>query len=120
MSSGVKSLLLLAVCFLLNFPSSNAQSQPQGTDCRSCTVVERALRDFQGIKVGMSRRDIERFFVVAGGMTFRNHTSYVYRDCEYLRVDVDFKPDTETENTFSPDDKITATSQITVSYPAKD
>jgi len=119
MSSRVKSLLLLAVCVLLNFPL-NAHPQAQGSDCRSCSVVERALRDFQGIKVGMARREVERFFVVAGGMTFRNHTSYVYRDCEFLRVDVDFKADPETESALSPDDKITGTSQIVVAYPAKD
>ena len=118
MSSRVKSLFL-AVCFLLNF-QSNVKSQAQGGDCHSCSVVERALNDFQGIKVGMARRDVEKFFVVAGGMTFRNHTSYVYRDCEYLRVDVDFEANRETENAFSPDDKITGTSQIVVAYPAKD
>ena len=118
MSNRVKALLL-GVCVLLNF-SLNARSQSQKSDCSSCSVVERALRDLQGIKAGMSRRDIERFFVVASGMTFRDHTSYIYRDCEYLKVDVDFKLDTETENAFSPKDKITATSQITVAYPAKD
>jgi hypothetical protein len=118
MSSRVKSLLL-AVCVVFNFPSK-AQPQPQGSDCRSCSVVERALGDLQGVKIGMARRDMERFFVVAGGMTFRNHTSYVYRDCEYLKVDVDFKADPEAENAFSPDDKIIGISQIVIAYPAKD
>ena len=117
MSNRVKSLLALFV--LLNFPST-AQLQPQASDCRSCSVVERALRDFQGVKVGMARRDIERFFAVAGGMTFRTHTRYVYRDCEYLKIEVDFKTDPKTENAFSPDDKIIGISEIVVAYPVMD
>src|ERR1700758_5355430 len=95
--------LLLVICVLLNGPSY-ARSQPQGVDCRTCTVVERALHDLQGVKVGMARRDLERYFVVAGGMTFRNHTSYVYRDCEYLRIDVDFKVEDQGASGPSPED----------------
>jgi hypothetical protein len=112
MLSQVRSPFLV-ICVLLNGLLC-AKPQAQGGDCRG------ALHDLQGLKVGMARRDLERFFVVAGGMTFRNHTSYVYRDCEYLRVDVDFKIDDQAVSAFSTEDKITGMSQIMVAYPTKD
>jgi hypothetical protein len=118
MLNRARSLLLLC-CVLVNWPSL-VQPQSQGGDCRSCSVVERALRDLQSVKIGMNRRELEKYFVVAGGMTFRDHTSYVYRDCEYLKVDVDFELDAQSGNRFSPEDKISAMSQIVAVYPAKD
>ncbi len=68
----------------------------------------------------MSRSDLERYFVMSGGMAFRDHTNYVYRKCGYIRVEVDFSPDPAVEREFSPNDVVTKTSKLFIDYPSKD
>jgi len=92
-----------------------------GQGCSSCSAVESALKDAQNLKVGMTRKDIESHnFVIAGGATFRDHTAYVYKGCEYIRLEVDFKPDPTIERDVSRKDVITGLSKLTLDYPAKD
>jgi hypothetical protein len=40
----------------------------------------------------MTRRDLEEMFVSDGGMSTRDRQTYVFRDCPYIKVDVEFSP----------------------------
>lgn len=92
-----------------------------GQGCSSCSSIESALKDAQNLKVGMTRKDIESHnFVIAGGATFRDHAAYVYKGCEYIKLEVDFKPDPTIERDVSPRDIIAGLSKLTLDYPAKD
>ena len=115
----IYGLVLVLTCALAACLEA-AGSQDTGAECSSCVVVEQALHDLQSVKVGMRRAAIEKYFVRAGGMTFRSRTDYVYRKCEYLKIQVDFHPDLAVERDFSPADTIVSISQITVAYQSRD
>jgi len=90
-------------------------------DCVGCSVIEQALHDLQGIKVGMTRQNVEQHnFIMAGGMTVRDQTDYVYKQCEYIKLEVDFSFDPKVQRDFSPKDVITKVSKLSIDYPVKD
>jgi hypothetical protein len=112
-------LALVLTCVLAAWLGA-AGSQDTSAECSSCVVAEQALHDLQSVKAGMRRAAVEKYFVRAGGMTFRSRTDYVYRKCEYLKIQFDFRPDPAVERDFSPADTIVSISQITVAYQSRD
>ena len=46
----------------------------------------------QAIKVGMTRRDLLTVFMPEGGISTRLFRRYVFRGCQYIKVDVEFTP----------------------------
>jgi hypothetical protein len=97
-----------------------AAPQPVSKGCSACSVAQQALDDLQHVKVGMPRSELEKYFVVAGGMTLRSTTRYEYRRCDYLEIEVDFSLDPAIGSNYSPNDTITSISRLFVTYPAKD
>lgn len=63
--------------------SQNAESHTQW--------VTRSLKEMQSVKVGLSRADLLKVFKEEGGLSTRYHRRYVYRDCPYFKVDVEFE-----------------------------
>lgn len=95
--------------------------QDRASGPSSCAVVQQALSDYQHIKAGASRRDVEKFFVLDGGLQFRNSTTYAYPKCNYIKLEIDFSPaPSGTPVLLSPDDTVTKVSKLFVEYPAKD
>jgi hypothetical protein len=86
----------------------------------SCAIVGDALRDAAKVKPGMTRSQVELYFVRAGGMSSRGQANYEYRRCRYLEITVDFSPDPSVPGGPSPSDKVTRVSRIFAAYPAKD
>ena len=107
--------LVLTVCSAL--PPARSQTKPS-TAC--CDVVKHALQDAQQIKVGMFRKDVERYFARGGGMVFRNHTVYVYPECDYIKLEVNFSFDAAVQDALSPKDVVTSVSKLAIDYPARD
>jgi len=46
----------------------------------------------QKIKVGMTRADLLKVFTTEGGLSTGLNRTYVYRECPYIKVDVEFEP----------------------------
>jgi hypothetical protein len=46
----------------------------------------------QKIKVGMTRADLLKVFTTEGGLSSGLNRTYVYRECPYIKVDVEFEP----------------------------
>ena len=46
----------------------------------------------QKIKVGMTREDLLKVFTTEGGLFTDLNRTYVYRECPYIKVDVEFEP----------------------------
>ncbi|HEX3435393.1 MAG TPA: hypothetical protein VHT24_01400 [Pseudacidobacterium sp.] len=113
----IMSAVLMSIA--LSIP---AMQTPAGTTTASqcCSIVAEALKDYEHLKPGMKRGDVEAYFKAAGGMTFRDKTTYVYKSCEYIKVDIGFQRDPNTTTDFSSNDIVTAISPLTVGYPAKD
>jgi len=44
------------------------------------------------IKVGMTRANLLKVFTTEGGLSTGLQRTYVYHDCPYIKVDVEFEP----------------------------
>jgi hypothetical protein len=44
------------------------------------------------VKVGMTRADLSKVFTKEGGLSTALNRTYVYRECPYIKVDVEFEP----------------------------
>ena len=54
--------------------------------------IGNVLRECQTIKPGMTRTELSKVFITEGGLSTATHRTYVYHDCPYVKVDVDFTP----------------------------
>jgi hypothetical protein len=72
------------------------------TPCHKCTRlaanqdhvkwIKASLKEMQTVKAGMTRDQLFRVFTTEGGESNRIVRTYVYHECPYIKVDVQFKP----------------------------
>lgn len=104
----MKTLILLFACGLVTvvsaaaiLPSSKSRSDEH------TEWIAKSLKEIETVKVGMTRGDLLKVFEEEGGISTRTWRRYVYRECRYIKVDVDFEPVGEPEKrSQSPQDKI--------------
>lgn len=66
-------------------------STPQNCDVTNhVSWVRSSMIEMATVKVGMRRADVERVFATEGGLSTRAQRTYVYRNCPYFKVDVEF------------------------------
>jgi hypothetical protein len=53
--------------------------------------IGKVLRDIEKIRPGMKRKDLLTVFTTEGGISTRTQRTYVYKDCPYVKVTVNFK-----------------------------
>jgi hypothetical protein len=80
--------------------------------------VDSVMRSIQTIKPGATRKDLLRLFTEGGGVSTRNHRTFVYKQCPYIKVDVEFAPVGNEDNGFTelPDDQISTISRPYLEY----
>jgi hypothetical protein len=61
--------------------------------------IKNVLNECQTIKPGMTRAELSEVFETESGLSTPKHRTYVYRDCPYVKVDVDFTPSSEKQGT---------------------
>jgi hypothetical protein len=89
-------------------------------DAACCSVVHHALSAVDQIKPGMKRKEVEKFFVEDGGISFRDEGTYVFRSCQYIKVKIKFsRAVIATSNNFS-DDTVTEVSAPYIQAPMRD
>ena len=108
-------LLILAVALVLK--ATKPQSNQTSSLCEQLVPV---MKDYERIKPGLARGQLEKFLQRDGGLQFPNSTRYVFPVCSLLHVDVEFDPKGGPGRLFSPDDIVKRASKIYVEYPAKD
>jgi hypothetical protein len=104
----MKTLVLLFGCGLVTFISAGAilPSSKSRPDEHTEWIVK-SLKEIETVKVGMTRGDLLKVFTEEGGISTRRWRRYVYHECPYIKVDVEFEPVGETETpSQSPRDKI--------------
>ena len=105
----MKTFISLFAFGLVTFVSATAilPSASRGPD-EHTEWIAKSLKEIEGVKVGMTRLDLLRVFKEEGGLSTRTQRRYVYRDCPYIKVEVEFEPVGEPENKLSqsPRDKI--------------
>ena len=77
-------VLLLSVSVL---PVQSSQ-QEQG----QTAWIANSLKKIQKVKPGMTRADLLEVFTTEGGLSTALRRTYVYRECQYIKVDVEFEP----------------------------
>jgi hypothetical protein len=113
-------LTILLVCTVLFFRPGTVQSQPVQPTKSQCAILEQALEAYRAIKLGITRKDVERDFKYDGGASFRDHGRYTYRGCDYIKLEVTFEPSPNQPDVLSsPDDTVTAASKLFIDYPAR-
>jgi len=53
--------------------------------------VADVLKRMQTVKPGMTRAELLKVFGTEGGVSNRNHRTYVSQDCRYFKVNVEFE-----------------------------
>lgn len=81
---------LILMAFVL-VASSASLAQSQNSESHT-EWITRSLKQMKSVKVGMSRAELLQVFKEEGGLSTRFWRRYVYRDCPYIKVDVEFEP----------------------------
>jgi len=103
----MKKLMSVLAFGLVSFVSVAAvlpSLESRGTD-EHTEWIAKSLKEIENVKVGMTRVDLLKVFKEEGGISTRTWRRYAYRDCPYIKVDVEFEPVGELENKVSPSQK---------------
>src|SRR5258705_12550988 len=86
------SLAFLAISIVAGL-TVFAQSDAQSHDAKTHSEwIAQSLKEMQTIKVGMTMTDLLKVFREEGGLSTRTQRQYVYRECLYIKVAVEFLP----------------------------
>ena len=106
----------LYLCILALTPATAAP--PVCSTQEHTKWVAASLQKMQTVKVGMTRADLQLLFTEEGGISTRKQRTYVYRECPYMKVDVQFAPAERPSN--ESFDKIIALSRPYLAYMTVD
>ena len=82
----------LASLFVLLLTTSFLQAQSSQKSQAQTEWIVNCLKEMQKVKVGMTRADLLKVFTTEGGFSTGLRRTFVYRECPYIKVDVDFEP----------------------------
>src|SRR5438270_13223575 len=82
--------------------------------------VGTSLLRMQSVKPGMTRGALQKIFLPDGGLSTRTRQTFVYRECPYFKVDVEFTPSPLATGINEPRDEIKTISQPYLAQPTAD
>ncbi len=100
----------VAVFQKLNFAVSEKPKEQQLRENHTDWISE-CMKCIQFIKPGATRGELLEVFTTEGGISTRLWRRYVYRQCPYIKVDVEFKAVDDDKWTEKPGDIITKISK---------
>lgn len=118
----MKTPLTAIATFLLIVASAGISAPvPQLRTAPACTaIMEQALAAYAHIKVGITRGEVEKYFVRAGGLQSPNKTFYDFPSCPYIHVVVYYTATWTPGQPYSPADKVTRVSKLYLGYQVRD
>jgi hypothetical protein len=107
-------LVLFATAIVPAQKSINPAQRSSEIDLEHTKWIDSVMRSILTIKPGATRKDLLTVFTEEGGISNRTHRKYVYKQCPYIKVDVELAPVGKQDRPFieMPEDKI-----ITISRP---
>ena len=107
---------------LLLAATSFAAKQTTDTDEEHGKWILSVLESSETIKPGMTREDLLKVVTTEGGTSTRFQRTYVYKDCPYIKVRVEFEAAANPDDglTEMPEDKITKISAPFLQYSVMD
>jgi hypothetical protein len=112
--------LIATACTIVSLSGNRVQQDKPDCQAQSCQFVEDALKEYHQIKVGMTRKEIERRFRRDGGLQFPSQGVYVDPKCPYIKTRIKFKHVEGSRELLSPDDTVLNVSELFVAYPTMD
>ena len=85
------AILLFAVVIVLLVVSFANPQKVKSSATNHSQWVANSLKEIQTVKVGMTRQDLLKIFTTEGGWATRRSRTYVYRQCHYIKVHVEFE-----------------------------
>ena len=114
---------IVAAALLCLFCSSVAGAQQSDQQREHLDWIASAIAAAESIHPGMHRRDVMTNFREEGGLSTRTERPYVWRECAYIKIRVQFKPtgrDPASAVTEDPEDIIISVSDPYLEYPVFD
>ena len=100
------SVLAFGLVTFVSVATALPSPESRGTD-EHTEWIAKSLKEIESVRVGMTRVDLLKVFNEEGGLSTRTQRRYVYRDCPYIKVDVEFEPVGELDQASeSPNDRI--------------
>jgi hypothetical protein len=91
--------------------------QRSGT-ASDCQLIQRAATIYLRVsKPGVTRREIEQYFKQDGGLQVTAPVRYVYKECNFIKVEITF---TSAQSGNSTDDTVDHTSKLYIDFPVMD
>ena len=122
----MKIFLQLSIIAGMSITLLFAEGQQLGTEPnKDCTRwVEKCLKDFQSIKPGMTRHEVENKFTMDGGLQMVSRVRFSHPTCAYFMIDVEFEtkrdPADQNRAIWGKDDRVTKISKPYIESPAGD
>ena len=85
------AFLITAAIFMLSPTVISLPTQSSETSKVQTEWIASSLKEIQKIKIGMTRADLLKVFTTEGGLSTGLSRTYVYRECPYIKVDVEFE-----------------------------
>lgn len=92
---------------------------PQQTDVEHQQWIKKVLEELSKIKPGTRRGDLPPSLTPDGGLSFRKEGRYVYLQCPYIKIDIQFTL-SDSGKDFSPNDTVLRSSKPYLEYPTSD
>jgi len=104
----VAGMLALIAIFSASTAQEVENAQRREPAIKHREWVAKSLSKIQTIKIGAAKADLLKIFREEGGLSTRANRTYVYHECPYIKVDVEFKPVEDAMNRLSeyPGDEI--------------
>ena len=115
MSRLVRMVVLLTASWVISAQGTQRESE---IDQEHTKWIASVIESIRAIKPGMTRQELLEVFTTEGGLSTRRQRTYVYRQCPYIKVTVDFEPIGNPQNGFNemPEDKIVKLSAPFLQY----
>ncbi|HZS47761.1 MAG TPA: hypothetical protein VFC63_22015 [Blastocatellia bacterium] len=98
---GLSALLLFSFLIVFATAKSRPVSENYQESESNTQWIASSLKQMQTVKVGMTRADLLKVFTTEGGLSTGLQRTYVYKQCRYIKVDVEFhavgRPDRDAE-----------------------
>jgi len=82
--------------------------------------ISKCISQTENIYPGKTRADLLKVYTIEGGISARSWRKYVYRDCPFIKVDVEFKPTDDDNLKEKPGDIITKISKPYLDWSIRD
>lgn len=113
--------IVFAIVLMLTATSLAPKQAPE-TNEEHTKWIASVMDSIETIKPGMTREDLSMVFTTEGGLSSRLRRTYVYKQCPYVKVTVEFEAGANPDDhlTEMPEDRIVKISMPFLQYSVTD